>query len=61
MITHQTKGMNTMAKALNPFLNKKIEPGPILIIEKNILPAIATQHDMVQSTGHMNSWFTRHA
>jgi hypothetical protein len=44
---HETESVDTMAKSFNPFLDKKAEASPILIIKENTLPVIAAQDDVV--------------
>ena len=60
VIGHQTESMDTTAEALNPFLKEKTETASVLVIQKNIGAAIATQHDMIDCSGIMYAGFAGH-
>jgi hypothetical protein len=60
MIRHQAEGMNTMAVSLNPFLEKKVEAVPVLVIEKDRISGIPAQNRMVETTWNMQPLFTCH-
>jgi hypothetical protein len=52
--------MDAVAKALDSFLDQKVEARAILIIKKNGLAAIAAQDDVIERPGIVNSWLTSH-
>jgi hypothetical protein len=60
MIGHTTKGMNTIAKPGRTFLQEEVKAAIIFIGQENILPAIASQHDVINPAGDMNPWFACH-
>jgi hypothetical protein len=47
--------MDAVAKALDSFLDQKVEARAILIIKKNGLAAIAPQDDVIERPGIVNS------
>jgi hypothetical protein len=52
--------MDAVAKALDSFLDQKVEARAILIIKENGLAAIAAQDDVIERPGIVNSWLTSH-
>jgi hypothetical protein len=52
--------MDAVAKALDSFLDQKVEACTILIIKENGLAAIAPQDDVIERPGIVNSWLTSH-
>jgi hypothetical protein len=60
MIGHETKGMDTISKPGRTLLQEKKKATIIFIRQKNILPAIAPQHDVINSAGNMDAWFACH-
>jgi len=60
MVCHQAEGMNSMSEALSPFLQQKIEPVPVGVIEKNVLSRISTQDNVIICAGIMNTRFSCH-
>jgi hypothetical protein len=52
--------MDAVTKALDSFLDQKVEARAILIIKENGLAAIAAQDDVIERPGIVNSWLTSH-
>jgi hypothetical protein len=52
--------MDAVAKALDSFLDQKVEAHATLIIKENGLAAIAAQDDVIERPGIVNSWLTSH-
>ena len=61
MICHQTKTMNAVSEPFNALLQQQIQPGSIRLDIKNILAAITTKNNVVDSARIMNTRFTSHA
>ena len=61
MVGHEAERVYAMAESLNPFLQEKVKAVPVLITEKDVLFAIATENDMVNSAGIMDAGFASHA
>ena len=52
--------MDAVAKALDSFLDQKVEARAILITKENGLAAIAAQDDVIERPWIVNSWLTSH-
>lgn len=52
--------MNSTIKALDTRLYQQRHPCPVFIIDEDFLPGIATQHYMINTTGEVDPWFSRH-
>ncbi|MEJ2033597.1 MAG: hypothetical protein P8Y63_11280 [Deltaproteobacteria bacterium] len=61
MIGHQTKGMNTVPVFTHAFLEEEIKARPVGPGEKDVLPAVATQDDVVHCARVMDARFSSHA
>jgi hypothetical protein len=46
-----------MPELLDPFLQKKIKPAPVLIIGEDVLPAVASHHHVIYSVCIMQPGF----
>lgn len=60
MVCHQAEGMDAMSEALGPFLQQKIEPVPVGVVEEDVLSRIATQDYVIVSAGIVDSGFSCH-
>lgn len=60
VIGHQAEGMNPVAEADNAFRKQVVEILSVVTGEEHILPSIAAQNDVVQTTGNMQSGFASH-
>jgi hypothetical protein len=60
MVAHQAKGVNAMAKPLDPFLDKKGKSSPRLIPIENDLACVAPQDDVIYRPRIMNSRLPSH-
>ena len=47
VVAHQAKGMNAVAKPLDPFLDKEGKPSPCFITIENDLARVAPQDDVI--------------
>ena len=52
--------MDAVSKALDAFLEEKVEPSTILLIEENGFTPIAAHEDVIHCTGRVNSSFPSH-
>lgn len=60
VVTHTAKAMDAMPIALDAFLQQQIEMIAIGIGEEDRLSAIAAQHHMVETAGHMKPGLAGH-
>jgi len=60
MIAHTTKTVNPVTVPPDSFLQQTVQVLIIRIREKERLPAVAPQQDMIHPTGKMNPWFPCH-
>jgi len=60
MVGHQAKSMDMMLKPFLAFFKEPEEVFLILVCEKNILPRVAAQDDMIKSAGIEDPWFAGH-
>ncbi len=60
MIAHEAKGVDPIAKPESAFLKQEIETGVVSVGQKNILPAVAPEKNMIKSTRKMDAWFPCH-
>jgi hypothetical protein len=60
MIRHATEGMNPVAKTTAPLLKQKEETTAVSVGQKNDLPAVAPEDNMINSTRKMDTRFTSH-
>ena len=60
MIAHTAEGVYPITEAGGTFLNKQIQVGIVLITIEDLLAAIPTQHDVINTPWNMNSWFASH-
>ncbi len=61
VVVHQAKGMDAVAEAFGAFLKQQKQSETIDVSQKDILPGIAAQNDMIDSTREMNTRFAGHA
>jgi hypothetical protein len=52
--------MDAVSKALDSFLDQKVEARAIFIIKENGLAAVAAQDHVIERPGIVNSWLTSH-
>jgi hypothetical protein len=60
VVAHGGKAMSPMAKPCHPFLQQQVKMVAVIVTEKDRLAPITTQHDMIEATGNMQSWFACH-
>ena len=60
VIVHKTVAMDPKAKPFPHLLYEQKKSRPICRINKNVLAAIASQHDVIYSTREMYAWFSWH-
>lgn len=60
VVGHQAEGVEAMPKTVHSFPEQMIEAGTISNAEKNILPTVATENDVIDCTGIMNTRFASH-
>jgi hypothetical protein len=60
VIGHGAKAVNSMAKAFHPLLQQQIKVITVIVTEKDRLSTVATQRDVIETTGNMNAGFARH-
>ena len=60
MICHQTKTMNAVSEPFNTLLQQQIQPGSIRLGIKDILAAITTKNNVIESARIMNTRFAGH-
>ncbi|BCR06012.1 hypothetical protein DESUT3_30810 [Desulfuromonas versatilis] len=60
VVAHQAKGMDPMAKPFGPLLQEEVEATAVRLVEKDFLARIASEYDMIDSAGKMNTRFSRH-
>ena len=60
VIGHQAKGVNSVTETLHAFGEEIIEVPSICVSQEDVLTRIATQDDVVQTTGGMKSGFSSH-
>ena len=60
MIVHETEGMDTVAKAFDPFLNKGVKVNAILIIKENCLAPIAAKDNVIECPRDVDSGLPSH-
>ena len=60
MVAHQTKAMDTVPIVRDALLQEKIKTIAVIVVKKDILSAVATQHDVVYAAVFVKSGFTRH-
>ena len=60
MVGHQAEGVHLVAIALDPLLEQEIEPIAVLVLEEDVLPAVASENHVVDGTGVMDAWFAGH-
>ena len=60
VIAHQTEAVHPIAEAFAPLGQKLIEIASIRLGEEDVLPAIATKHDVVEPAGDMEPGLPRH-
>jgi len=53
MICHQAKAVHPIPEALDPLLDKKIKAVSVFVVEEDLLPGVASEYDVVISTGVM--------
>jgi hypothetical protein len=60
VIRHQAESMNSVAKSDCAFLQKEKKAIAIAVGGEDGLPAVAAQHDVVESAGKMDAGFACH-
>ena len=60
MVSHEAEGMDPVLVFLYAFLQQTIEAGTVGRTEEDVLPAIATEHDVVYSAWKMDAGFACH-
>jgi hypothetical protein len=52
--------MRTICEAASTFLEQTIKHHPVLVFEEDILAVVAAQDDMLEPTGQVQAWSSRH-
>jgi hypothetical protein len=60
MVGHEAKGVNPIAKAESTFLKQEVKTTVVGVGQKNILPTVAPEDNMIKSTRKMDAWFACH-
>ena len=60
MIGHQAECMDAVTVSLNAFLEQQVKPRPVCLGIKNILTAITSQNNVIESARIMDAGFTGH-
>ena len=60
MVGHEAEGVNPVAKAESPFLKQEVKAAVVSVGQKNILPAVAPEDNMIKSTRKVDAWFACH-
>jgi len=60
MVGHEAKGVNPIAKTEGTFLKQEVETAVVSVGQKNILPSVAPEDNMIESTRKVNAWFACH-
>ena len=51
MVGHEAEGVNPVPKADGSFLKQEVKTAIVGVSQKNILPAVASENNMIESTG----------
>lgn len=57
MVGHEAKGVNPIAKAEGAFLKQEVEMKAVSVGQKNNLPPVAPEDNMIKSTRKLDAWF----
>ena len=58
MASHQTKSVTPVTKTAGAFLMKQeIKTGAIILGEEDVLIAVPSEHNMIETAGQMYAWF----
>ena len=60
MVYHQTVGMNAAPVAFDTLLKQEKKPATVFVVKEDVGTAVATEHNVVERAGIMDSLFTRH-
>jgi hypothetical protein len=60
VVGHEAEGVNPIAKAEGPFLKQEVETTVVSVGQKNILPTVAPEDNMIKSTRKVDAWFACH-
>jgi hypothetical protein len=61
MVCHATKAVNATGEFPHGVLHEEIQTEPVVVVEEDRLPGVATEDDMVDRTGGMDAGFSCHA
>ena len=61
MIVHKAESMKKICKSFCALLQQKRKPLTVSFGKENFIPAIASQENMIDSTGYMNAMFSGHS
>jgi hypothetical protein len=61
MVSHEAKSVNPIAKPVGPFLKQEVETTAVSVGQKYVLPAVASEDNVIKSTRLMDAWFPCHA